>query len=52
MAIHKSLYDESYINEVNKCINPYGDGKTGKRIVEILESLTISRNLVQKRINY
>jgi len=32
--------------------NPYGDGKSADRIVELLKSLDISEKIVQKRITY
>lgn len=32
--------------------NPYGDGKSAKRIVSFLKSLDISSNIIQKRIAY
>lgn len=51
-AVYKSLYDNEYINKVNLCINPYGDGKTGKRIAKILEEVSLGKEIIQKRINY
>ena len=42
-AIEKSLYDNEFINQVNNCINPYGDGKTGKRIADILINLSLAK---------
>ena len=32
--------------------NPYGDGKSAKRIVDILEQIPLSADLIQKRIAY
>lgn len=51
-AIEKSLYDNEFINQVNNCINPYGDGKTGKRIADILSKIEINNKLTQKKISY
>ena len=51
-AIEKSLYDNYFINQVNNCINPYGDGKTGKRIADILSKIEINNKLTQKKISY
>ena len=38
--------------KVAKCKNPYGDGKSAKRIVDILESMPINDKLLIKRITY
>jgi len=50
------------IDAITKCIkikenniefeNPYGDGKSSKRIVEYLKSIDISNSVIQKRITY
>lgn len=51
-AIKVALYDKTFKNKVNKCINPYGDGKAGFRIASILAELEIDRRCLQKRITY
>ena len=51
-AIKKALYDEDFRNCVKKADNPYGDGFSAKRIVDILESVELSNKLIQKRIMY
>ncbi|MCE9675726.1 UDP-N-acetylglucosamine 2-epimerase [Paraclostridium bifermentans] len=51
-AIEKCLYDEAFIKKVNECTNPYGDGKTGIRIAEILSEIEINDKLIQKKIAY
>lgn len=51
-AIHYVLTDESFKDKVRNCKNPYGDGKTGKRICDILEKIEINNELLQKRITY
>ena len=51
-AIKKALYDQEFINFVNKSTNPYGDGKSAKRIVDILEKTPMDGTLIQKMINY
>lgn len=51
-AIEKCLYDEKFIQQVDECINPYGDGKTGKRIANILAEIEINDKLIQKKISY
>jgi len=51
-AIKKALYDEVFKVRVKKCKNPYGDGKTGERIAEILSKIKINEKLLQKRLTY
>ena len=51
-AIIKALYDEKYIQYIQKCSNPYGDGKSSKRIVNLIDSLIIDENLLIKDITY
>lgn len=51
-AINTALYDEGFINKVRECVNPYGDGKAGVRIAEVLAEIEINNELLQKRITY
>ena len=51
-AIKKALFDTDFIEKVNNTKNPYGDGKSAKRIVDILEQISLNLDLVQKRIAY
>ena len=51
-ALKMALYDKSFKQSVNKSINPYGDGKSAKKIVDILETIDIEPSLIQKRITY
>ena len=51
-SIQKALYDSDFIENVNKCENPYGDGKTGKRIANILSKIEVNSDLTQKKIAY
>jgi UDP-hydrolysing UDP-N-acetyl-D-glucosamine 2-epimerase len=51
-AIQKALKDDIFLKKVKKCENPYGDGKTGPRIAEILSKTEITARLLQKRITY
>lgn len=41
MAINKALTD-SFINTVNNCINPYGDGMSSKRMISVLKTINLS----------
>ena len=51
-AIKKALYDNQFIKELKKITNPYGDGKSAQRIVDILETIPINLDMVQKKIAY
>lgn len=51
-AVNRALFDENYRNNVKKCINPYGDGKSSKRIAEILSSVELGEKLLIKDIAY
>jgi len=52
-AIKKALYDEVFKEKVKKnCKNPYGDGKAGVRIADILSKIKIDKKLLQKKITY
>lgn len=51
-AINKAIYDENFRGEVKRCENPYGDGRTGRRVAEILSKIDINEKLLQKRLSY
>ena len=51
-AIWKSLNDKNYLKTLIKIKNPWGDGKSAKRIVEVLENLDINKELLAKQIAY
>jgi len=51
-AIYKALYDKNYRKSLLNCENPYGDGKTGKKIAKILSKLKIDTKLTTKDITY
>jgi len=51
-AIKKALYDEDFKEKVRSCKNPYGDGKAGVRIADILSKVKIDRRLLQKKMTY
>jgi len=50
-AIKKALSPE-FIKKAEKCENPYGDGKSGERIVKILKEVELGRELLDKKIAY
>ena len=49
-AIKKSLFDQNFIKKISTIKNPYGDGKSAKRIVDKLEGININKDLIQKII--
>ncbi len=51
-GINKALYDKNFIDSINNITNPYGDGNSAKKIVDVLESIAIDRKLIQKKIAY
>jgi UDP-hydrolysing UDP-N-acetyl-D-glucosamine 2-epimerase len=51
-AIDRALHDEVFKRNVKTAKNPYGDGNSSKKIVEILEKIVITPDLLQKRMMY
>ncbi len=51
-AINKAIFDKNYLKIVSKCKNPYGDGKSSKRIAQIIASVKIDAKLLIKDITY
>lgn len=49
-AIKKCLFDKKFIAKVQKGINPYDGGDTAKKVIKILETLTLPP--IQKMITY
>ena len=48
-AINKAMYDTMFIKKVKECENPYGDGKSGKRVANVLDKIKMDNRLLQKR---
>jgi GDP/UDP-N,N'-diacetylbacillosamine 2-epimerase (hydrolysing) len=51
-ALERALSDKKFLAEVKKCESPYGDGKAGPRIAEVLSEIAITPRLLQKKITY
>ena len=51
-AINKILNDKKFLKDVKYCINPYGDGRSASRIIDILKKINIGNKIIQKRITY
>jgi UDP-N-acetylglucosamine 2-epimerase len=50
-AIKKAL-SPAFKNRTKACVNPYGDGRSAKRIVDIIEHTAVTEKLVTKHITY
>lgn len=48
----KCLNDENFKRKVKTCKNPYGEGKTGEKIAEILCKINLDEKLLQKKMGY
>ena len=51
-AIRRAIFDPDYRKTVSECSNPYGDGRSSKRIADILAKIPINNNLLIKDITY
>jgi len=51
-ALERAIRDEDYRARVQRCGNPYGDGKSAARIADILASVPIDKQLLVKDITY
>ena len=43
------INSEEYQNQLNNCINPYGDGNASERICDILKNIELTKNLLNKQ---
>ena len=50
-GIEKALSDD-FNHKLKNIKNPYGNGNSAKKIVDILEKVEINNNLIQKMISY
>ncbi|PLX72145.1 MAG: UDP-N-acetylglucosamine 2-epimerase (hydrolyzing) [Azoarcus sp.] len=51
-ALHRAVFDTEYRGVVANCSNPYGDGKSSKRIADILAATDLNEELLIKDITY
>ena len=51
-AIDYALNNKIFIKKMKFLKNPYGDGKTAKRIVNLLSKIEIDNSIIQKKITY
>jgi len=51
-AVKKALYNQRFRSQDRFCENPYGDGKTGQKIINILSRVEINPKLLFKKLIY
>jgi len=51
-AISYALRNEKFKKSLQNCKNPYGDGNASQRIVDILSHLSLTPELLKKKITY
>ena len=49
-AIRYSVSDDEFRKQCSECDNPYGMGKSGAKIANILSSVDLGKKLLQKRM--
>jgi UDP-N-acetylglucosamine 2-epimerase (non-hydrolysing)/GDP/UDP-N,N'-diacetylbacillosamine 2-epimerase (hydrolysing) len=52
VATRKALSDKAFRVQCQECDNPYGEGKSGERIAEVLATTEIRPRLLQKKMTY
>ena len=50
-AIQKALRP-AFKKKIKKCVNPYGDGKSSQKILNILKNIPIDTHLLEKTLTY
>jgi UDP-N-acetylglucosamine 2-epimerase len=51
-AIERCLTSKRFIEKCRTSINLYGDGKSSKKIIDLLKQIDISDRIIQKEITY
>ena len=51
-GIKKTLYDTDFREKVKNCKTPYGNGKAGVNIADVLSKIKTDKYLLQKRLSY
>lgn len=51
-AVKRAVFDSKYRESVAKCSNPYGDGRSSRRIADILAKTDVDEALLIKDITY
>jgi UDP-hydrolysing UDP-N-acetyl-D-glucosamine 2-epimerase len=48
-AIRTTMNDRLFRAKVDRCVSPYGNGGAGRKIADVLSTIVIDRDLLQKR---
>ncbi|MBI4118602.1 MAG: UDP-N-acetylglucosamine 2-epimerase (hydrolyzing) [Parcubacteria group bacterium] len=48
-AVNRALTDRAFLEKVQTCDNPYGDGKSAARIVKVLKEIPLNDSLIKKK---
>ncbi len=51
-ALDRCLYDNGFRESARTCSKPYGDGRAGERIADIIHRLDLGQRLLRKQITY
>lgn len=51
-AINQVLTDQGFLKKVKLKNNPYGDGKSSSKVIEIIKKIKINQNFTHKNITY
>lgn len=51
-AVRRAISDEEFRRRLAQCTSPYGDGRAGERIAQVLQSVVIDATLLGKQITY
>lgn len=51
-ALNRVLTDQNFLAKARHTINPYGDGKASERIINILETMNLSKARKSKRLTF
>lgn len=51
-AIERSLFDEEFKVQIRNCHNPYGSGNAGKKISDILATVPLNKELLNKKMSF
>ena len=51
-AVTSCVENEMFRTMCQNCVNPYGQGNSGSRIADILATINIDKNILQKKLTY
>ena len=47
-SIRKALFDKTFLQKIKRCRNPYGNGKAGIKIADVLSRIEMDKDFLQK----